>query len=557
MPGTCEESGRLGAGLGRTAEIAKVLSKYGLDWLANSHSPWRIVALPKAIFTRKDHRSQPERVRLALEELGTTYIKLGQAISTRSDLVPANYVKELAKLQDHAPTIPYSDVVQVIQDEFGKTVEELFTMFEVEPMAAASIGQVHRAMLRDGTLAVVKVQRPGVEETVQRDMEVLKDVARLVQGTLPPEYDLDGSLEEFGFTLRNELDYRREGRNADRFRDNFGCDPTLRIPKVHWNLSTKRVLTMERLEGTKVSDVAELESMGVDRTELARECARVVLTQIFEHGFFHADPHPGNLFVLQDGRVALLDFGMIGRLDLPTRESVMRLTIGIGRQDAEAVMEELLILGVAHQPVERQDMKMDLRRVMQNHLELPPREFSFAQMYNDILSTAAQHHIRLQSDLLFLARTIAMCEGLSDTLDKDFSLVDFARDYLEKLYMETRSPVALVERAQEGYIDAAELVVDLPRRTRRLLGQLERGEIQLTAKMADERQLLEHFHRAFNRLSMSVLIAGLVAGLSVLTLTLSPGDRAGFANVGVKLMLVFVMLGGAGLLMAIWRSRHA
>lgn len=542
--------------MGRTAEIARVLSKHGLDWLAHSQSPLRLLALPRRWFENKEQRAltQPERARRALEELGPTYIKLGQAVSTRTDLVPIAYVQELSKLQDHAPPFSYQEVAEIIESELGEPVQRVFTAFEMEPAAAASIGQVHRALLPDGSRVMVKIQRPGVQERIERDLDVLREVAHLLARSVPEEYDLEGSYKEFAFTIRNELDYRREGRNADQFRREFEDDPVLRVPRVHWKYSTRRVLTMERLEGIKIDDVAALDEVGVDRRFLAEQCARVLMTQIFKNGFFHADPHPGNFFVLPSGEVAMLDFGMIGRLDRPTRESVLRFTIAMAVQDVDQVVEELMGLGIAKRPVERQDFKMELRRIMQLHLEKPTREFSFAQLYHDVLATAARHHIRLQSDLLFLARTLAMCEGLAERLDPDFSLVNYAREQLERIYAEQRSPVALLERAEQESYELIELAVDLPKRTRRLIGQIERGEIQISARLSDSKELIENVHRATNRLSMSVLIAGIIAGLSVLTLTLRPDERAGFSAILIRVMLLAVLVGGAGLLISLWRA---
>ncbi len=538
----------------RTAEIAKVLSKYGLDFLAHSQSPFSILALPSKLFRRKHAQTQPERVRLAIEELGTTYIKLGQAISTRTDLVPADYIAELAKLQDDAPPIPYEDVRAVIIHEMGCPPERIYATFEREPMAAASIGQVHRATLEDGTRVAVKIQRPKAQEQVEQDLQVMADFVKVIGGTATfRDYDLEGWLQEFGFTLRNELDYRREGRNTDRFRFSFADDPTLHVPRIFWEYTTKRVLTMEEVGGVKITDTEALDKKGINRRQLAEECARIILTEIFEHGFFHADPHAGNFFVDDDGSINLIDFGMVGTIDRADRESLMRITLAMSKRDSESLIDELMTIGSARKPVDRQQLKMQLDRLLELNLEAPPDEFSMAQTFQDTLRMAAQHKIRIPSHLLFLARALAMAEGLGHVLDPQYRLIDTTRSQLEDFYRESRGPQALAERAQENYIEFGEMALDLPRRSRRLLGQLERGELQFTARLGDAGELLENFHRAVNRLSVSVLMAGVIAGLSVLTLSVN--DR--FARLWVNVFLAAVIAGGLVLLAGFWRSRKA
>ncbi|HSI73020.1 MAG TPA: AarF/ABC1/UbiB kinase family protein [Fimbriimonas sp.] len=539
--------------MSRAAEIAKVLSKYGLDFLAHSQSPLSILGFPAKLFPRKHAHSQPERVRMAIEELGTTYIKLGQAISTRTDLIPNEYVAELAKLQDAAPEIPYTDVRAVIIHELGCPPEQIFCDFEREPLAAASIGQVHRARLEDGTRVVVKVQRPGAQEQVEKDLKVMADFVKMIGGTAQlRDYDLDGWLQEFGFTLRNELDYRREGRNADRFRCNFAEDPTLHIPRVYWEYTSLRVLTMEEVGGVKITDVSGLDRMCIDRRRLAEECSRIILTEIFEYGFFHADPHAGNFFVNECGQINLVDFGMVGTIDRAERETLMRITIAMSRRDSETLLDELLTIGTARRPVNRQDLKIELDRLLELHLDGPPEEFSLAETLQDTLKLAATHKIRLPSDIVFLARALAMAEGLGHVLDPSYRMIDQTRAQLKDIYRETRSPASLAERAQENYMDFGELAIDFPKRVRRLFGQLERGDITFTAKM-DMSEFIENIHRATNRLSVSVLMAGVIAGLSVLTLSLS--DRV--ARLWVNVFLAFVIGGGLILLAGFLRSRKA
>ncbi len=274
--------------------------------------------------------STPEHLRLALEELGPTYIKLGQVLSTRPDLLPDNYRQELVALQDDAKPVAATQISEVIHCELGGPPSEVFASFELKPLASASLGQAHAATLRDGTEVVVKVRRPHVVEQVAEDLETLRNLAARAsrRSDLAADYDLVGIAEEFAHTLRAELDYLQEGRNAERFAANFLNDPTVRVPRIYWETTTSRVLTLERMHGIKVNDVAALDAAGIDRAALASRAARIATQMIFQDGFFHADPHPGNLFVENDGGIALIDFGMVGEVDEQLRDRLGALLLG-------------------------------------------------------------------------------------------------------------------------------------------------------------------------------------------------------------------------------------
>jgi ubiquinone biosynthesis protein len=512
-----------------------------------------LLAYPARWISKPDARSQPERVRLALEELGPTYIKLGQAISTRTDLVPAEYVAELSKLQDGAAPISYQQVKEVFLSEFGQPPEELFSQFDPTPKAAASIGQVHRARLMDGTHVVVKVQRPGAEEQVDEDLGVLKEVVHNLSGIRRlRNYDLEGWLDEFAFTLRNELDYLREGQNADRFRENFQDDRSLHVPVVYWQYTTKRILTMEEVSGIKMTDVEKLDERGIDRRLVASECARIVLAEIFEHGLFHADPHAGNFFVEPGIQINLIDFGMVGTLDRDTRESLLRITLAQSRREVDGVIDELLTIGFATQTLNRQALREELGRVLEQHLDSHASEFSLARIFSDTLRVAADNHIQVQSNLLFLARALAMCEGVGQVLDPTYQLMDTAREELERIYRESHSPEQLVERTRQNYVEMGDFALGLPKHTRRILQQVENGDLVITARLGDSSELLEHFHRAANRLSMAIIVAGVIAGLSVLSLRINHIAAAFWINLG----LIVAIGGGIILFVAIWRSRR-
>lgn len=545
--------------LRRYREIVGTLVRHGLAWLVVQLGLGDLIPFHRGLLghtQRQEPYTPPEHVRMALEELGTTFIKLGQVLSTRPDLVPSDYLVELNKLQDSAPLVPYTQIAEVIQQELGTSPEKIFKTFEVQPRASASIGQVHAACLPDGTPVVVKVQRPGVEAQVERDLEVLSDLAYLAahRTTLGTLYDIEGWVEEFAFTLRNELDYTREGHNADRFRRNFVDDSTLYIPRVYWEYTTRQVLTLEAIQGIKINDLRALETAGLSRHCIAQNSVRIMLTMVFEHGFFHADPHPGNFFVLPGEVIGLIDFGMVGRLDISLREALLRLVMALIRQDVNRLVDELLALGVARGRVQLQALKRDLDHLIQRYYDRPIKEIAAIQAFNDLMTIALRHRLQLPTDLTLLTKVIAMSEGLGVQLDPEFKLLEFARPYFQRFWLQSRSPRVQAHRLAEGVLRLTELGFDLPGRFGRLLGQLERGEITIVSRREETEELLREFHRATNRLAISILTAALIIGLGLLMLVYNPPGWERFGGWLFGLLFGILMFFGLGLLWAIWRS---
>ncbi|MDF2441189.1 MAG: ubiquinone biosynthesis protein [Abditibacteriota bacterium] len=522
------QEAKLARHLRRSREIAHVLARHGFDWL---QAEWELGGVSGSLRRwlgrmRVEPLSGPEHVRLALEELGPTFIKLGQALSTRPDLVPPDYIAELAKLQDSVTPAPYSAIATIIEHELGQPPERLFSAFETKPQAAASIGQVHRARLLDGCRVVVKVQRPGVDTQVIQDLAILSDLAQILarRDDWRDAYDFQGWVEEFSWALCNELDFSLEGRNADRMRRNFEDDPAVHIPRVYWEYTTARVLVQEEIQGIKISDLTALEDAGHDRRELAARCAHIALLQIFQHGFFHADPHPGNFFIEANGTIGLIDFGQVGRLDTPLREVLLRLMMAISRRDADRLVDELLALGASRRRLNRNALKRDLDHVIYRYSDRSPREISSAQVLTQVTAIALQHRLQLPAELTLLAKVVAMDEGLGAQLDPNFHLMEFARPYFEEFWLENLSPAAVAHRIKETSLDVAEVGQDLPRHVKRLLLRLERGEISFEGRLEESRTVVKHLHRAANRISLSVLLAGAMIGLSTVIHAYRPGS---------------------------------
>ncbi|RYG67633.1 AarF/ABC1/UbiB kinase family protein, partial [bacterium] len=402
---------RLVHNLRRSREITNILARYGYDWLLAGWNQTPVGQL-RFRFTRSQQKnySGPQQIRFALEELGTTFIKLGQTLSTRPDLVPPDYLVELAKLQDSVKPVPYPEIAAIIRRELGKAPEEIFAFIDPIPRATASIGQVHRATLVDGSEVIVKVQRPGVETQVAQDLAILSDLATWLskREDISDLYDFEGWVDEFSSTLRDELDFTMEGRNADRMRRNFDGDPTIHIPLVYWDYTTKAVMVQEEICGIKISDVAALDAAGLDRRTLAANCARIALIQIFKHGFFHADPHSGNFFVESDGTIGLIDFGLVGRLDRSMREALLRLMMAISSRDANRLVDELLDLGVSRRHLNRNLLKRDLDHLIYHYADGPLSDVSGSQIFTQITSISLKHKLQLPAELTLLAKVIVM-----------------------------------------------------------------------------------------------------------------------------------------------------
>jgi ubiquinone biosynthesis protein len=543
----------------RYREIATILARHGLGWLALELNlgglipfHWGLLGHPK----RKEPYTQAEHIRMALEDLGATFIKLGQILSTRPDLVPVEYVTEFIKLQDSAPPFPYTQVAEVIRSELGSPPEKIYKTFNDDPLASASIGQVHEALLHDNTVVVVKVQRPGIEVLVEQDLDILADLARLAEQrtSLGAHYDISGWVEEFAFLLRNEMDYNREGQHADRIRNNFAGDGRLQVPSILWEYTTKRVLTMEKISGIKINDIDALDKAGLDRHRIAENCAHIMLTMAYEHGYFHADPHPGNFFVLSNEAIGLIDYGMVGRLDENLQRSLLRVDMALIRKDADRLVDELMELGVTRGTVQRNVLKRDIDHMVHRFYDLSLKEGMAAEAFDELVAIALRHRLQLPSDLIILFKVIAMGEGMGAQLDPDFKLMEFAEPYFKRFWSRSHSLGKQVRRLVEGTQELTDLGLELPKHTRRLLGALERGEISFMFRLEGLQESLRQFQQAANRVSVSILAAALVIGLGLLMLIYHPPGWKTYGGWFFGLLFIVVIIFNLAILWKIWRS---
>jgi ubiquinone biosynthesis protein len=384
-------------------------------------------------------RPAPAQLRRLLEELGPTFMKLGQVLSTRPDLVPPAFEAELARLQDSAPTVPFDEIAAAVENSLGSRPRDAFREFDPVPLAAASIGQVHAATLHDGTDVVVKVRRPGVVDGIDLDLEVLERFASLVTrySSLAARYDLSGLVREFETTLRSELDYTLEGQNAELIASGFEADDRVYVPRVFWELTRDDVITEARVRGMKVDDLRALDAAGVDRVDVARTFADAYLSMVFERGFFHADPHPGNVFVDAAGRVGFVDFGMVGRVAPHTGRGLGSVLLALVATDAARMADGLLRLGIACDDIDRPALERDLAHFLDRYANVPLEQLHLGPLLAEMMSVVRAHRLRLPSDLALLLKTVMMSEGVAAQLDPSFELVPLLVPYAARLLNDT------------------------------------------------------------------------------------------------------------------------
>jgi len=532
----------------RYRQVVRILAHHGFGWLLGQLGLSRLLPLHLGIPRRRpvSQHTAAEHLRLAIEELGTTFIKLGQILSTRSDLLPPNYLAELSRLQDAVPPEPLEVIEAQIARELGRPPSELFAEFEWKPIGSASIGQVHAARLKTGEEVVVKVQRPGVESLVEEDLAILRDLARMASGrtTWGQIYDLPGMVEEFSATLLGEMDYLREGRNADRIRRSFAGEPHLRVPTIYWEYTTKRVLTMERLRGIKVDDLPALDRAGIDRKALAETGARLVLKMVLEDGFYHADPHPGNFLVMEGGVIGLLDYGMVGQVDEATRDGLLYLLVAVANQDLDRVID----LGVVGTAAQMERLRRELGHLVATYWGIPLKQIDVARVLEESMGIVRRHLLQLPSHLVLLAKTMAMNEGLTRELDPDFSTAEVLRPYVLRLAWERYLPHQWGKRLIPTLTDLSRLAITLPRRTERLLNRMERGDLSLQMRVQETEHILDVLNRIANRLVLGMLISGFAVALALLIQVYYAGELRWLQ--GWILAAGMAVVGGLGLWLA-------
>jgi ubiquinone biosynthesis protein len=546
MPMLLDPLTRLHENETRLREILTVLGKYGLaDWPGISRVSW----LRKRMVTTKgeqlDQLGQEERIRLALQELGTTFIKLGQMLSTRPDLVGLPLATELSKLQAGVPADPADVVRRTIKAELGKTPEELFKEFDADAFASASIAQVHRARLHSGDLVAVKVQHDGIETKIHRDLDLLDGLAELAQKHVPAlrNYRPVVTVREFRQSLLRELDLRTERRNLEEFARNFADEPSVHFPKAYTELSGRRVLTMEMLEGVLGSDVGKGAPPGVDLTEFARRAGTMYLDMIFRDGFFHADPHPGNYVILPGGVVGVLDCGMVGRLDDGLRQDFEGALHAVTERDAEELTDRIIHLGAPPADLDRDALRGDLAEFVAEYASQSVKELDLTAALGGMCDIVARYRIMLPRTASQLLRTIMLLSGSVTQLDHAFSLMELITDYQARSGKRLLEPGQWLRDARRAARDYDRLARLLPRDLTDILDRMRAGTLEV-------RHEHQHLQESVHRLVKGFITASVLLS-SALLLSQADGTSLGSLKLALGIMS---LLAGAFLGFRLLRS---
>lgn len=547
----------------RYRDVAKVLARHGFGFFVEEMGLLHMLSLPKRLFTDReeiDPLSIGERIRLVIEELGPAYIKIGQIASTRADIIPPDILRELEKLQENVPSFSFAEVREIIEEELGSPLEDIFSQFDEEVIAAASIGQVHRARLRaTGEQVAVKVQRPRIKAMIETDLEILMDLATLTENRMKrmERLQLRDAVEEFSKSLRNELDYTFEGRNAERIAKQFKEDQTIYIPKIHWDFSTRRVLTMEFVEGLRLNQFEELDKQGYDHKQLAEQLVKALFRQILIEGFFHADPHPGNIFLLKGGVISFIDFGMVGRLTLDMKQNFASLIIAMMRQNTESMIKAVLRIGIVPDEVNLTLLSNDVDELREKYMDIPLSRISLGEAISDLFEVAFRHRIRIPSDFTMVAKCLLILEGIVEKLDPNLSIMDMAEPFGIQLLKERYRPKTIAGRVWHNFSDYSDLLVDLPKQLKDLIGNLVRGRIRIEVSVPELDIFLRKLDRVTNQLSFSIVLLSFSIVMAGIIIASALGQQPimfwhvsviemGAAMAGLMLLWLFISIFKSG-----------
>ncbi len=540
----------------RLRQILQVLVRYGFGYLVNrlnidqnvvGRSLFRLTPIRKLdIFDIPP----PVRARKVLEELGPAFIKLGQILSTRPDLIPLNFCKEFEKLQDDVPAFEYGKVEEQIKNEFGSDVDKLFDNFSREPLAAASLAQVHTGELKTGEKVIVKVQRPNIERVIMADLEILHALAKLAEKYIQESkpYSPVEAACEFRKAILKEIDFSVEANNTERFRRHFKEDDTVYIPKVFHNLSTKKVLTIERIEGIKVSDLERIEKLGLDRKQIAINGANAVLKQVFVDGFFHADPHPGNIFVLEGNRIAFLDFGQVGHIHERIKAQIANILTAVIERDAPEIIEAFTAIGMVEGEADIEKFELDVAELVDRYYGISLRELKMGQFLVDMVDIVSENRIKVPHDLFLLTKALITIEGIGRKLDPDFDMVAQTKPFVERLIRDKYSPKLIARDIRKLASAVISLTKSFPKDFTEILEKIKSGTLRIEFEHRGLEDLISQTDKASNRIAFSLIIAALVVGSSVIMQTDKGPILFGFPILGV---IGFVITGVMGLWLAV------
>jgi ubiquinone biosynthesis protein len=545
--------------LPRLHEIATVLIRYGWGDLV------RLLGISGALeragrvlhwhsTSEISQLEAPVRIRRALEELGPTFVKLGQVLSTRVDMFPPQWVAEFEKLHSQVPAVPYERLHPYLVEAIRGEPEVVFAEFNPVPLAAASIAQVHRATLKDGTRVVVKIRRPGIESVIQADLRIMEHAAKLLESEVPDSrrYDPVQIVSQFRRSLSRELDLAKEARNIDQFARHFADDPLVKIPRVYWEFSNDRVNVQEEIVGMAGVAPDKLRAAGLDPKLLAARGSDTVLRMVLEHGYFHADPHPGNVLFLPDNHIGMIDFGMVGMLTHARRNQIVDLLHALTRKDEQALLQ--VLLDWSGESVSDEDrLAYDVAELLQSYDDLQLKDVKIGGLLNDITAVMRDNNLFLPADLTLLFKTLITLEGLGQQLDPEFHMIDHVTPFVERVIQARYTPQALLARGRKSVRETLEVLADVPRDVRHLLRDIRRGRVKVDLDLKRLDQFGHQLDSASNRLTMGILTASLVVGSSII-MTVEGGPQLFGLPLFGLLGFLIAFFNSLWIIFSIWRA---
>lgn len=548
----------------RLQQIINVFLKYGFGQIIDQIQLGRYIPFKKrlksfGVWPALKGPTVPERLRLAFSELGPSFIKLAQLLSSRPDLITAQFANEFKKLQDEVPPFDVDEAKRIIEEELKQSLDDIFAYFENEPVAAASIAQVHRAILIDGTQVVVKIQRPEIKEQIESDLNILHTIARLLTKYVPESrfFNPAGIVEEFSRTVTKELDFIIESKNCMRLRNDFENNPDIYIPKIYEKYVTEKILVMEMIQGVRIDDIKAIEEMGLDRVRLAKVGIDAYIKQILENGFFHADPHPGNILVRSDGVICFLDFGIVGRVSDELKEMMANTFIAIIDMDFDRLIDQYIEMGIVPDDIDidsfRREFKTDIRDFLEPLYGLQLKQINFTQYVETLVRLATKYNLKIPSDLLLIDKTLLILENLARQLNPELDIIAEAQPYASKIIMKQVSPSRLYERAKKNIIDIGDFVFFFPRNMTRLFKKALKDDIQVKMYHVNLPEFIKDMDKASNRIAFAMVVSSIILSSAIMHAAGVEPKIFGFSFFGL-ISFGFAFLLGVWLIISIIRS---